>query len=132
MRFSTAVLSSLTVWVAQHAHVASAFGGPSRHAFVSATMQKRGISSTTQLHANVLKLSDPAKEVLDKTDVFIFDCDGVIWRVRTALCFYVCGLLYFNPFRHTNVIVIKHVFVRISNVLIYSRAISLSIPSLLF
>mmetsp|Transcript_34665 Transcript_34665/g.49208 ORF Transcript_34665/g.49208 Transcript_34665/m.49208 type:complete len:365 (-) Transcript_34665:188-1282(-) len=34
----------------------------------------------TSVKANVLKLSDPAKEILDKTDVFIFDCDGVIWR----------------------------------------------------
>ena len=89
MRFTTAVLSSLTLWTAQHAHVASAFGGPSlRHrAFVATST--RGISSTTQLHANVLKLSDPMSQVLDKTDVFIFDCDGVIWRVRAVL-YYVC------------------------------------------
>eukprot|EP00545_Synedropsis_sp_CCMP1620_P013830 CAMPEP_0119004030 /NCGR_PEP_ID=MMETSP1176-20130426/909_1 /TAXON_ID=265551 /ORGANISM="Synedropsis recta cf, Strain CCMP1620" /LENGTH=335 /DNA_ID=CAMNT_0006955691 /DNA_START=72 /DNA_END=1079 /DNA_ORIENTATION=+ len=36
--------------------------------------------SNSALNANVQKLSDPTKEVLDKTDVFIFDCDGVIWR----------------------------------------------------
>jgi len=37
-------------------------------------------STRTALNANVAKLSEPAKEILDKTDVFIFDCDGVIWR----------------------------------------------------
>jgi len=30
--------------------------------------------------ANVMKLSDPMPELLDNVDVFIFDCDGVIWR----------------------------------------------------
>jgi hypothetical protein len=39
-------------------------------------------SSTTSLQmANVLKLSDPQSQLLDEVDVFIFDCDGVIWRV---------------------------------------------------
>jgi hypothetical protein len=39
-------------------------------------------SSTASLHmANVLKLSDPQSQLLDEVDVFIFDCDGVIWRV---------------------------------------------------
>jgi hypothetical protein len=45
----------------------------------------RSSSSSTQLHAhkkNVAKLSDPERQLLDKVDVFIFDCDGVIWRVR--------------------------------------------------
>jgi len=32
------------------------------------------------LQANVLKLSEPQSELLDKVDIFIFDCDGVIWR----------------------------------------------------
>jgi hypothetical protein len=43
-------------------------------------------ATTTQLQAqkkkNVAKLSDPERQLLDKVDVFIFDCDGVIWRVR--------------------------------------------------
>jgi hypothetical protein len=26
------------------------------------------------------RLADPEKELLSKTDVFIFDCDGVIWK----------------------------------------------------
>lgn len=42
----------------------------------------RAFTSTTPLHmANVLKLSDPQSQLLDEVDVFIFDCDGVIWRV---------------------------------------------------
>lgn len=42
-------------------------------------------SSTTALNANVVKLSDPHREILEKVDVFIFDCDGVIWRVSCCL-----------------------------------------------
>ena len=42
---------------------------------------RRGISSTTALGANILKLTQPAKDLLPDVDVFIFDCDGVIWRV---------------------------------------------------
>jgi hypothetical protein len=45
-------------------------------------------ATTTQLHAqkkNVAKLSDPERQLLDKVDVFIFDCDGVIWRVRNKI-----------------------------------------------
>ena len=34
--------------------------------------------------ANVLKLSDPQSQLLDEVDVFIFDCDGVIWRVSIS------------------------------------------------
>jgi hypothetical protein len=30
--------------------------------------------------AKVPKLSDPQTNLLDQVDVFIFDCDGVIWR----------------------------------------------------
>jgi len=30
--------------------------------------------------AQVGRLSEPTGQLLDKTDVFIFDCDGVIWR----------------------------------------------------
>lgn len=30
--------------------------------------------------ANVPKLTNPTENLLDTTDVFIFDCDGVIWR----------------------------------------------------
>lgn len=34
----------------------------------------------TSLKANVLKLTDPQSQLLDQVDIFIFDCDGVIWR----------------------------------------------------
>merc|ERR1719410_526481 len=30
--------------------------------------------------ANVPRLTEPASQLLDNVDVFIFDCDGVIWR----------------------------------------------------
>jgi len=35
---------------------------------------------STALQANVGKLTNPQENLLDKVDVFIFDCDGVIWR----------------------------------------------------
>ena len=50
-------------------------------AFAFGPSSRRGISSTTALGANVLKLTRPAKDLLPDVDVFIFDCDGVIWRV---------------------------------------------------
>lgn len=57
---------------------------PSRLAFRTFTKTTAATTvrpNTAQLNmANVLKLSDPEKELLDKVDVFIFDCDGVIWR----------------------------------------------------
>jgi hypothetical protein len=59
---------------------ASAFGvrqQVARRAFTSAT-KPLGM-------ANVLKLSDPQSQLLDQVDVFIFDCDGVIWRVSTII-----------------------------------------------
>ncbi len=40
-------------------------------------------SSSSLGMANVLKLSEPQSQLLDQVDVFIFDCDGVIWRVST-------------------------------------------------
>lgn len=42
----------------------------------------------------VSKLSDPAKEILDQVDVFIFDCDGVIWRVSFIFRRYICFIIY--------------------------------------
>jgi len=49
----------------------------------------RSSSSCTSLKANVLKLSEPAKDLLPGVDVFIFDCDGVIWRVSNIVCLFV-------------------------------------------
>ena len=41
--------------------------------------------SATSLHmANVQRLADPDKDLLDGVDIFIFDCDGVIWRVSVT------------------------------------------------
>ena len=57
---------------------ASAFG-VRRHA----ATKRAFTSSAARLHANVLKLSEPKSQLLDEVDVFIFDCDGVIWRVRS-------------------------------------------------
>jgi hypothetical protein len=48
-----------------------------QRAFVSATGPR--------CMANVLKLTEPQTQLLDEVDVFIFDCDGVIWRVRFLL-----------------------------------------------
>ena len=48
----------------------------------AARTSARAFTSTAPLQmANVLKLSDPQSQLLDEVDVFIFDCDGVIWRV---------------------------------------------------
>lgn len=59
------------------ARSASAFGVRQQPA-----LSRRAFSSSkTALAANVMKLSDPQKELLDNVDIFIFDCDGVIWRV---------------------------------------------------
>jgi hypothetical protein len=45
------------------------------------TASSRAFTSSSLHMANVLKLSDPQSQLLDEVDVFIFDCDGVIWRV---------------------------------------------------
>jgi 4-nitrophenyl phosphatase/phosphoglycolate phosphatase len=70
----TTLFSSLTS--------AAAFA-PARSAFLRSTPSTtttRSFGSSVKLNANVLKLSDPTSELLDNVDVFIFDCDGVIWR----------------------------------------------------
>ena len=74
MRFATAAASAF----ASMAYTVSAFGVRSQ---VVATRRAFTASSSTRLSANVLKLSDPQTQLLDQVDVFIFDCDGVIWRV---------------------------------------------------
>jgi hypothetical protein len=40
--------------------------------------------------ANVLKLTDP-DALLNQVDIFIFDCDGVIWRVGDASTSFAAG-----------------------------------------
>lgn len=56
---------------------ASAFGVRRQHAAV-----RRAFTTATQPRnmANVLRLTEPQSQLLDEVDVFIFDCDGVIWR----------------------------------------------------
>lgn len=49
-------------------------------AFGMSSSRSRFFSETKLNMANVLKISEPNKDVLDGVDVFIFDCDGVIWR----------------------------------------------------
>jgi hypothetical protein len=75
MRFAT----TATVF-ASMAYNASAFGV--RHHQKNVAIKRAFTSSSTRLNANVLKLSDPKSQLMDQIDVFIFDCDGVIWRVR--------------------------------------------------
>jgi hypothetical protein len=70
MRFAAAAASAF----ASMAYTASAFG-------VRSQVATRAFVSSSRLNANVLKLSEPQSQLLDQVDVFIFDCDGVIWRV---------------------------------------------------
>ncbi|KAL7575823.1 hypothetical protein ACA910_003147 [Epithemia clementina (nom. ined.)] len=72
MRFSRNVLSSLLLIVGTRAFSPI----PNRASFGLISRP----SSSSALNANVLKLSNPQRELLDNVDVFIFDCDGVIWR----------------------------------------------------
>ena len=59
--------------------------GVRQTAFARAGMIRHA-SSPTSMKANVLKLSEPEK-FLHGIDVFIFDCDGVIWRVSTSITY---------------------------------------------
>ena len=95
---STAMFASLALGVARNV---AAFGV--RPAARSMTTQRAFTSSAKSLNmANVLKLSDPQSQLLDEVDVFIFDCDGVIWRVRRPECFrvalQVARLTHFSVF----------------------------------
>jgi phosphoglycolate phosphatase len=38
------------------------------------------IGRTALSMAAAKRLGDPTSELLSRTDVFIFDCDGVIWK----------------------------------------------------
>lgn len=88
MKFSRAIITSLLT--ASSHRVVSAFtatGSVGRPAFVGSSGNAvRSFQSSSALSmANVPKLTDPIENLLAGTDVFIFDCDGVIWRVSTAL-----------------------------------------------
>jgi len=58
----------------------------SRSSTSSVIPTRRSFTTTKINMANVLKLSEPQSQLLDQVDVFIFDCDGVIWRVRFVFC----------------------------------------------
>lgn len=73
MKFTTIALASLSTVASVNAFTAQP----------RATFAPRASSmstSSTAVKANVSRLSEPSSELLDGTDVFIFDCDGVIWR----------------------------------------------------
>jgi len=53
-----------------HGGAVANYGAADLHMSAAASMEKAGLCT---------KLTVPA-ELLDKTDVFIFDCDGVIWK----------------------------------------------------
>ena len=70
---------------------------PSSLAGASASTRAFTLSSSPLQMANVLKLSDPQTQLLDEVDVFIFDCDGVIWRVgysSFSVCWHRCRLWF--------------------------------------
>ncbi|CAN0132504.1 unnamed protein product [Pylaiella littoralis] len=46
----------------------------------AAQAKNRPAGSGAMRMANAQRLGDPVGQMLDKTDVFIFDCDGVIWK----------------------------------------------------
>ena len=74
--FASPLLASNVAAFSSRSHLPSAVVGR------ATAPSARAFASKTPLHmANVLKLSDPQTQLLDEVDVFIFDCDGVIWRV---------------------------------------------------
>ncbi|CAN0082760.1 unnamed protein product [Ascophyllum nodosum] len=51
----------------------------SRQGWRVASAKPRTVSQVVRM-ASSKRLADPSGQMLDKTDVFIFDCDGVIWK----------------------------------------------------
>jgi hypothetical protein len=83
MQFASSAATALIV--SSYATQALAFGIRRVPAIGGTVSFGRRAMSTPLRMANVLKLSDPQPQLLDQVDVFIFDCDGVIWRVRSGL-----------------------------------------------
>ena len=86
MRTTTSFVLMALVGVAALSHAAAFI--PQSRSFMKANRVRGGILGARGLKATaavssppkaVKKLSNPA-EVLSDIDVFIFDCDGVIWR----------------------------------------------------
>uniref|UniRef100_A0A7S2E285 Phosphoglycolate phosphatase n=1 Tax=Helicotheca tamesis TaxID=374047 RepID=A0A7S2E285_9STRA len=89
MKLSQLALSALVTTYSSLSPVSAFAPSAAGRAFVrtpavvtsaTSSLQRQSFSSTTLKMANVLKLTEPAKDLLDGVDVFIFDCDGVIWR----------------------------------------------------
>eukprot|EP00956_Cyclotella_meneghiniana_P026470 scaffold57263_cov59-Cyclotella_meneghiniana.AAC.7 len=70
----TRAITALTL--ASASRTTSAFSPTIRRTALPASQRRMG----SALNANVAKLSQPGKDLLPDVDVFIFDCDGVIWR----------------------------------------------------
>ena len=82
----TMILSKAALALSLGCTAARAFSPAARGALSplsSTTTLARSFGTTTALRANVLKLTQPSKDLLLGVDVFIFDCDGVIWRVSS-------------------------------------------------
>ena len=79
MKFVNVAITALTM-----ARSVSAFA-PSlvsrSPAFIKPIIRSNAFTCSSLNMAQVGRLTEPANQMLDKTDVFIFDCDGVIWRV---------------------------------------------------
>ena len=84
------MFASLAFGVASRGVAAFSAGSQlrSKASLAAAYPTSRAFSTKSSLQmANVLKLTDPQTQLLDQVDVFIFDCDGVIWRVRYTCVF---------------------------------------------
>lgn len=57
-------------------------------------------TTTSALAANVRRLTEPSSQLLDAVDIFIFDCDCVIWRVRKQLAFGILAMCDNVPILH--------------------------------
>jgi len=81
MQFSRAIITSLLTASSVKGVSAFSAGRPAFTNAVRRSTNSRSFQSSSALRmANVPKLTDPIENLLAGTDVFIFDCDGVIWR----------------------------------------------------
>ena len=86
MKFSRNTIAMFASLALTATRNVAAFGVRPAHNLATATAAAAApraftSSSKSLSMANVLKLADPQTQLLDQVDVFIFDCDGVIWRV---------------------------------------------------
>ena len=89
MKLSTALaysslplLTNAFAFVGLNAGLPSRLSGPKTNQFPSAAAVGRGLRPrfASSLLATVSKLDSPEEQLMSDVDVFIFDCDGVIWR----------------------------------------------------